>query len=62
MKISYLWLAALTPLVAIGSGCDQFASKEAVLDAAAKLVVEKYENASCEEVAAMGLKPLNIKH
>ena len=53
MNKSRLWLAALA-LVAIGSGaCGNTLSKEALLDAAANFVINKYENASCEEVAQM---------
>ncbi|NET59613.1 MAG: hypothetical protein F6K47_26730 [Symploca sp. SIO2E6] len=35
------------------TACSGFASKEALLDAAANLVITKYQNASCEEVAQM---------
>ncbi len=53
MKKFHLFLAALTPMAMVVSACSGFAPKEALLDAAANLVIEKYQNASCEEVAQM---------
>jgi hypothetical protein len=53
MKNSALCLIALTPLVMLSSACDRFTPKEALLDTAANLVIKKYQNASCEEVAQM---------
>ena len=49
MKKSPLVLAILSAIAL--SACGQ--SKEALLDTAANFVIEKYQNASCEEVADM---------
>lgn len=53
MKKCHLLLATVMPIVILGSACDSFASKEALLDKAANFVIAKYQNASCEEVAQM---------
>ncbi|GET44467.1 hypothetical protein [Microseira wollei] len=53
MKKSHLlFLTALISLAIFVSSCANFTSKEA-LDIAANLVINKYQNASCEEVAQM---------
>ena len=54
MKKSHLlFLGALTSLAMVVTSCESFAPKEALLDTAANFVIEKYQKASCEEVAQM---------
>jgi len=53
MKKSYVFVAGLIPIAMLLSGCGETLSQEALLDAAANLVINKYENADCEEVAQM---------
>ncbi|MFB2982755.1 hypothetical protein [Microseira sp. BLCC-F43] len=54
MKKSHLlFLTALISIAIFVSSCANFTSKEALLDIAANLVINKYQNASCEEVAQM---------
>ncbi|NER98364.1 MAG: hypothetical protein F6J86_31830 [Symploca sp. SIO1B1] len=53
MKKSHMLLTTLTPIAIVVTACSGFASKEALLDAAANHVIDKFQNASCEEVAQM---------
>ncbi len=53
MRKSTLVLTALTATAILGSACGRFASKEALLNGAANLVIGKYQSASCEEIAQM---------
>jgi hypothetical protein len=53
MKKAYLWLAAVLTISIVVSSCEQLASNEALLDVAANLVINKYQSASCEEIAQM---------
>ncbi|MGE5656989.1 MAG: hypothetical protein ACM37W_10265 [Actinomycetota bacterium] len=52
-KYHRLLLGALTSLAIVVTSCESFAPKEALLDAAANFVIDKYQKASCEEVAQM---------
>lgn len=53
MKKSYLCLILSIPSIVVISACDRLVSKDVLLDTAANLVINKYQNSSCEEVAAM---------
>jgi hypothetical protein len=53
MRKSSVLFTALTVVVLLGSACGRFASKEALLDGAANLVIAKYQNSSCAEIAQM---------
>ncbi len=54
MKKSHrLLLGSLTSMAMLVTSCESFAPKEALLDAAANFVIDKYQKASCEEVAQM---------
>lgn len=51
-KPHLLFLGALTSMAIVVSSCAN-TPKEALLDIAANLAIEKYQKASCEEVAQM---------
>ncbi|HLO49657.1 MAG TPA: hypothetical protein VK211_14680 [Kamptonema sp.] len=51
-KFHLLFLGALTSMAIIVSSC-QNTPKEVLLDIAANFAIEKYQKASCEEVAQM---------
>lgn len=53
MKKYHLSLAGLVPITMLLSACSGTVTEEALLDGAANLVIQKYQNASCEEVAQM---------
>ncbi len=51
MKPFRCFLVGLTPALILASSCGP--SQDKLLDVAANLVIAKYQNASCEEVAQM---------
>ncbi|MGL5060558.1 MAG: hypothetical protein ACRC62_11320 [Microcoleus sp.] len=53
MKKHYLGLVSLISVSIAVTSCEQLASNEALLDVAANLVINKYQTASCEEIAQM---------
>jgi hypothetical protein len=55
-KFPLFWVA-LTAIAVLGSACGKFLSKDALLDGAAKLVIAKYQNSSCAEIAQMKSQP-----
>ena len=53
MKKSHLFISGLMPVIMLLIACGATLSKESLLDAVANLVIEKYENASCEQLTQM---------
>ncbi|MEM8639188.1 MAG: hypothetical protein AAGG51_10285 [Cyanobacteria bacterium P01_G01_bin.54] len=53
MKKIYLLLTGLIPMVLVLNGCNLFLSEDKLVELAANLVIEKFQTASCEEVAQM---------
>jgi hypothetical protein len=53
MRKATLWLVGLISSSMVVTSCEQLASNEALLDVAANLVINKYQSASCEEIAQM---------
>lgn len=53
MKNDRIFLGGLIPIAMLLTACSGTLSKEDLLDAAATLVINKYQNSSCEEVAQM---------
>lgn len=52
-KFHLLFLSVLMSVAIFLTACENFASNETLLDVGANLVIKKYENASCAEVAKM---------
>ncbi|MCU0545210.1 MAG: hypothetical protein MUE44_24060 [Oscillatoriaceae cyanobacterium Prado104] len=53
MRKVYLWRVAVISIAIVVTSCEQLASNETLLDVAANLVINKYQSASCEEIAQM---------
>ena len=53
MKKSHLFISGLMPVIMLLIACGATLSKESLLDAVANLVIQKYENASCEQLTQM---------
>jgi hypothetical protein len=52
-KSQLLLLSAVASIAIFVTSCTNLPTKEALLDIAANLAIQKYQNASCQEVAQM---------